>query len=1260
MNIDHRLLSLISSERRSFLVVLLAGLAGAIVAVWQALVLSGIIAQVFLGAADLDAIVGPMAGLLALILLRGGLIWIGEASAASLSIRLRSDLRSRLLDHLGALGPAYRAVGKSDQATQTGELLNTLVEGVESLDAYIGQYLPQVALAALVPLTILIFILRVDRLSAVVLMLTAPLIPLFMVLIGDAADAGVRRQWTLLSRMNGYFLDILQGLTTLKAFGRSREQFQTIARIGERYRQTTMGVLRIAFLSALALELIATIGTAILAVEIGLRLLYGRLAFEQAFFILLLAPEFYLPLRMLGTRFHAGRAGAAAVARMFQILETTAPAAKDLGPPATEQALARTQPPSIQFRDVSYAYPDRSAAITGLSFEIRAGEKVALVGESGAGKSTIAFLLLRFLEPDQGDILIDGQPLNTLSSAAWRKWIGWVPQDPYLFAGSVAENIRLGRPSADEADMARAVRDAHVQDFIQLLPDGDRTFIGERGTQLSGGQAQRIALARAFLKDAPLLILDEPTANLDPVQASLIESAWTKLLENRTVVIISHSLATSALADRILVLHNGHLVEQGRHAHLAGQGGFYTRLLRGADSPRNGSISCAKVETNWTQESSRDYRVIFGEPETQERLPSEKLRLPHRTILPVESASPSLSYRNRGPLSRSSLTILRRLLSLAGPFKGRIALSILLGFAAVASAAGLLGVSAYLISLAALQPSIAALQAPIAGVRFFGISRAVFRYFERYVSHDVTFRLLARLRLRFYQGLEPLAPAALMREASGDLLSRMHSDIAALESFYVRSISPPLVAILVIGGTTWFVAHFSFSLAIALLAIQVLAGAGLPLAARWVSQHPGQHMVRARARLSAALVDAIQGLADLLLFDDWSRYKSEIEGINRELSSFQERLARINATQMALQTILAHGSTWVLLFLAVPLIQNGRLDGVYLAALLMVALASFEALAPLPAAAQSLESHLEAASRLFDVMDARPAVQDPIQPEPDPASGDLEVRRLSFSYPLTPGGAAAPASLAPELDAIDVPPSGSHFSLEDIGLSLPGGKRMAIVGPSGSGKSTLIQLLLRFWEYSQGEIRLGGKDVRRYAQEDVRRALSVLFQEPYFFNDTLRQNLLLARPKASQFEMDRALKIAQLDEWVHSLPLGYDTCLGEQGLRLSGGQRQRLAIARAVLKDAPILILDEPTANLDRITARRLWEALFSQLVDKHSILIVTHRLEGMENLDEILVMNYGKILQWGKHAELVSQEGLYRQMWLAQNRLFLEASRSH
>lgn len=551
------------------------GFGGGVLVILQAFQLSGIIAGVFLNGQTLENALPAMGVLLGIILLRAVLAWGGEMTAQAAAVRVKDALRRQLAHKIVELGPVYT------RGERSAELSTVMAEGVEALDAYFSQYLPQLVLAALVPLSILVFAFPVDFVSGMVLLVTAPLIPVFMILIGKTAEALTRRQWSALSRLGTHFLDTLQGLTTLKTLDQSLRQAERIGEVSARYARTTLNVLRVTFLSALVLELVGTLSTAIVAVEIGLRLLYARMGFEQALFLLILAPEFYLPLRMLGLRFHAGASGAAAARRIFEVLDTPAITGPEVHAPVIIATVDLLQIESIRFEDVVYRYPQRELdALTGLSMELQGGQQAALVGESGSGKSTALRLLLRFARPRQGRITVNEIALEDIPLEAWRRRLAWVPQMPRLFAGTVAANIALGVPDAGMEAIRRAARQANLAEFIEGLPGGYQTQIGEAGARLSGGQAQRLALARAFLLDAPLLLMDEPTAHLDPDGEDLLWQAMGELCRNRTVLLIAHRLPSVVHSDRIFVLAHGRVIEEGSHQSLVRQGGAYTALLR--------------------------------------------------------------------------------------------------------------------------------------------------------------------------------------------------------------------------------------------------------------------------------------------------------------------------------------------------------------------------------------------------------------------------------------------------------------------------------------------------------------------------------------------------------------------------------------------------------------------------------------------------------------------------------------------------------
>jgi len=570
MNLDRRVLGTDTGHRAALAASVACGWLGGVVTVVQAWLLAHIIAEVFLAGADRAAVAPALGWLLAAIGVRALLGWLSDVAAARAAAGVKHELRCRVFGRLLERGPV--AAGRE----RTGELVNLLTEGVEALDAYVGRYLPQLVLASAIPVTVAAIVLGRDLLSGVVLVLTAPLIPIFMVLIGRLADGRATRQWLDMARMSAVFLDTIQGMTTLKVLGRTRAGIEAVARAGETFRASSMAVLRIAFLSALALELVATLSVAVVAVEIGLRLMAGRMDFEPAFFVLLLAPEFYLPMRRLGAAFHDGMAGVNATARLFEILETAD------GEGRVADA-AMPDRPTLRLEQVSFAYPSENGkprpALNAVDLELGAGETLALVGPSGSGKSTVARMLLRFVEPDQGRVSADGVDADRIDPDEWRRSVALLPQDPYLFADSVEANVRLARPDASPEELEGAMELAHAREFVTALPEGAATRIGERGARLSGGQARRIAVARAALARTPVIVLDEPTGELDPRLRADLDESLGRLLAGRSALVIAHSLATARAADKFAVMESGAVIDQGCHEELLVRCPLYRSLV---------------------------------------------------------------------------------------------------------------------------------------------------------------------------------------------------------------------------------------------------------------------------------------------------------------------------------------------------------------------------------------------------------------------------------------------------------------------------------------------------------------------------------------------------------------------------------------------------------------------------------------------------------------------------------------------------------
>jgi ATP-binding cassette subfamily C protein CydC len=563
-----------------------------------------------------------------------------------------------------------------------------------------------------------------------------------------------------------------------------------------------------------------------------------------------------------------------------------------------------------------------------------------------------------------------------------------------------------------------------------------------------------------------------------------------------------------------------------------------------------------------------------------------------------------------------------RLLHFLQPFSRWVLLSTLLGAATIASSIGLLGTSAFLIARAALHPSIADLQVAIVGVRFFGISRALLRYLERLTSHATNFRLLAQLRVWFYRAVEPLAPAQLLDQHSGNLLNRAISDIETLENFYVRAVAPPLTALIVTLGLAAYVGQFSLQLSGVLVGGLLLSGIAVPLLTHKLSQHAGKTWGKAQENLSSSWLDLLQGLPDLLIFEQAASALERVRQANQRSLSAQQRLIWTGAISNALNTLLTNFTLIIVLVISIPLVSHASLDGVLLAVLTLITLAGFEAVTPLATAAQFWQSSQSAAARLFELADRPIIIAEPDQPFPIPTQLHLSIRNLTFAYPNT-----------------------STPVLRDIYFDIPDGAHIALVGPSGSGKSTLLTLLLRFWDVPPCTLWLGQQDLRSFSPEALRNHITAALQPPYLFTATLRQNLLLGNPQASEAQLWEALHTVNLDHWANNLPDRLDTWLGEQGAIVSGGEQQRIALARTLLRPGSLTLLDEPTANLDAETERTLLQRLPTALTGR-SVLWVTHRLTGLESFDTILVLDQGCIVERGTHASLLAQGGLYAKMF--------------
>ncbi|MFG3147147.1 thiol reductant ABC exporter subunit CydD [Streptomyces sp. NPDC048243] len=1159
--IDPRLLRYARATRLFLLAVVVLGAVGAALVIAQAMLIAEVVVGAFQHGFSATELRSPIALLVAVAIGRGVVAWLTELAAHRASAAVKSELRGRLLERAALLGPGWLS------GQRTGSLVALATRGVDALDDYFSRYLPQLGLAVVVPVAVLARIVTEDWVSAAIIVGTLPLIPLFMVLIGWATRAQMDRQWRMLSRLSGHFLDVVAGLPTLKVFGRAKAQAESIRKITGEYRQATMRTLRIAFLSSFALELLATISVALVAVTIGMRLVHGEMDLYVGIVILVLAPEAYLPLRQVGAQYHAAAEGLAAAEEIFAVLETPAPAVGSLHAPAGE----------IGFEGVTVRFPGRSTnAVSDVSFTVAPGETVALVGPSGVGKSTLLNVLLGFVGPTAGRVRAGGVDLSAADLTEWRSRIAWVPQRPHLYAGSIAENVRLARPDADDAAVREALVDAGAAGFVDALPDGADTLLGEDGAGLSAGQRQRLALARAFLADRPLLLLDEPTASLDGATEAEVVETVRRLAVGRTVLLVVHRPALLAVADRVIRLEAAP-PEDNRLAELV------------TDSATDLALLGAGVQ------------AARG----------------------IEPAAPAVAAGDgTTPVPSSQGGVLARVRAMAAPRRGPLALALLLGSLALGSAVGLMATSGWLISRASEHPPVLYLMVAVTATRAFGIGRAVFRYAERLVSHDAVLRMLADTRVAVYRRLERLAPAGLRTTRRGDLLSRLVADVDALQDYWLRWLLPAGAAVMVsavsVGFTAWLLPEAAAALAVGLLA----AGAGVPLVTGAVARRAERRLAPARGALATQVTDLLTGTAELTVAGALPARTAETRRADGVLTRISSRAATATALGDGLTALVCGLTVAATALVGAQAVAAGRLDGVLMAVVVLTPLAAFEAVMGLPLAVQYRQRVHKSAERVYEVLDAPDPVREPEQPRQAPAS----------PFPL-------------RLERVRARHAGQHRdALAGLDLTLDEGRRIAVVGTSGAGKTTLAQVLLRFLDAEGGTYTLGGVDAYGMDGDSVRRLVGLCAQDAHLFDSTVRENLLLARKDATEAGLRDALGRARLIDWVDGLPDGLDTLIGEHGARLSGGQRQRLALARALLADFPVLVLDEPAEHLDLATADALTADLLAA-TEGRTTLLITHRLAGLDAVDEVIVLADGAVVQRGPFADLSAVEGPLREM---------------
>ncbi len=1134
--IDPRLPRAVPAVRR--LLVALAGLqvVGALLAVAQAGALAQLIVEIVLRGRH-GTELGWLAGLLAAAATgRAAVAASQEWLTARASSRARASLRGAALAAVTRLGPAWAA------RQPAGRLVTAAGPGLEALDGYLTRAVPALVAATVVPSIVLARIAMADWQSAGVLVVTLPLVPLFMVLVGVTTRRRMDAQYAALARLAGHFLDLVQGLTTLKVYGQSRRQVETVRRGTQAYRRQTMETLRMAFLSGLVLDLLATLSVAVVAVDVGLRLDSGRLGLETALLVLLLAPELFAPLRAVGAQHHAAEQGRVAAGAALDLLdEAGAHQCFDwVGDVVAAGA--------VSIRGLDVLFPDRSGpALAGIDLTIAPGEVLAIQGESGGGKSTLLGVLLRFTEPSAGTVVVGtvagDTDLALLEPAAWRASTAWAPQRPHPTQSTVAAEVALGDRSASLAQIDQAIQDCQA-------PHPD-TVLGEDGARLSAGQRRRVALARAVLRaravraagGVPVVLLDEPSEDLDIDTEQVVAAVITNLAGWATVLMVTHSPRLARLADRRVELKAGRIVADLRQ--------------------------------------KRDVA----------------LSLPRAPVLVAAPATPSPT--------RESLS-LAALLGGWGGAGRRVLVAALLSGATGLAGLALTSTSVWLIVRAAQHPNVQALAIAVVGVRTFALAKALLRYAERLVAHDGALRLLADVRARVFAALEPLAPAGLADFRRGDLLRRFVCDVDGAQEGLVRAVVPLAGAAITAAGAV-ILATLLAPVAGAILAAALLTGlVVVPALARRLAGD-ATNRADAAARRDDRTGVLLDGLAELVAYGADGAAVSAVAQADALVVHAARRPALAAAAGAGLTGVGAAVSLPLVLLAGASATAAGALSPVAVGVLAACVLAGFDALAPLPAAFAAWSGLLAGLRRVAALLATPVPIAAPARP-----------------------AVVAVGPLGLRLDAVCVAPAvGADVVLEDATLVLRPGERVAVMGPSGCGKSTLLAAALRLLPVKAGSLDLvaGGQatSLADLDPADVPPLVAGSLQGDHVFNASLRDNLRVVRPASSDDELDAVAARVGLAAFVDGLPHGWSAPAGPDGAALSGGQRQRLLLARALLADPAVLVLDEPTAHLDAATERAVLRDLLAGTRGS-TVLLSTHRNLLDDELDRVVRIEHGTL----------------------------------
>ncbi len=992
--------------------------------------------------------------------------------------------------------------------------------------------------------------------------------------------------------LGGSFLEAVQGLTTLKIYQADGRWHKRMNDESEGFRRATMKMPRVQLNSINVMDLVAFGGAAAGIVVAVLQLASGAIGFSGAFLVVFLSQEFFLPMRRLGSLFHTAMNGMSAAKTMFRILDAPVP-------PRGERELDGRG--DIVCRGVGYSYGEGGArgehvVLDQVNCSMRRGSLVAIVGESGSGKSTLAGILSGRKASYLGKLEVGGVDVRDATLDSLMRAVTLVPTAGHLFAGSLRSNLLLARPDATDRDLMDVLERCRIAGFVRANGGLDME-LAEGGANLSGGQRQRVCVARALLHDSPIYIFDEATSNVDVESERAIGRVIDELAGDHTVIVIAHRLASVAHADQTLVFSRGHLVEQGTHAQLLAAGGIYASMW----SSQHELSAYALDEEN--ERASMPAGVVV-DAAALESGPA-----------PVQASHAAAGAPSSCGPRRSAFSIMARMIGLVRPLAAHLALAVTLGTAGSLAATFVAAFGGYGIMAATGQEADLAVASACVLAVACGVLRGALHYGEQLANHYIAFRLLALIRDHVFAALRRLAPAKLEGRDRGDLVSLVTADIELLEVFYAHTISPIAIAIASSAIMLAFIGAHSLPLAAIALAGYLVLGAIMPIASSKLCGNAGRASRDAAGSISAYVLDGLRGLAETVQFAGVSKRSAGLAAQTDAMGSTDRSLHVRSAAVEGLADTMVLLTSLAMIATSLGLYAAGDLSFSSAFICSFAYLSSFGPVLAVCRLGTSLQATLASGARVLDLLDEEPQTVDVLDGA-DASFDGAACEHVTFSYGADSASGSGSSAAALSTD---------DRILDDVSIAFEPGEMVCVTGRSGSGKSTLLKLLMRFWDPTSGAVKMSGRDLRGVNTSSLRSSIGYMTQDTHLFVGTIGDNLRIAREDATDAELDSACEAAALSSLIARLPQGYDTPVAELGDSLSGGERQRIGLARIFLHDAPFVLLDEPTSNLDALNEAAVMRAIDRRRAGK-TVVLVSHRASTCAFADRFYSVEHGRI----------------------------------